>query len=57
MIKWAGGELSSDTYFVVVGLGVAEIDPSDQIVGSFVLSVGSFVQTDEAHSVVCSSFF
>ena len=44
-IEWAGRELSSDTSFVFVGLGVAEIDPSDQIVGSVVQSVGSFVQT------------
>ena len=41
----AGRELSSDISFVFVGLGVAEIDPSDQIVGSFVQSVGRFVQS------------
>ena len=44
-MEWPGRKLSSDTSFVFVGLGVAEIDPSDQIVGSFVQSVGSFVQT------------
>ena len=44
-IEWPGRELSSDTSFVLVGLGVSEIDPSDQIVGSFVQSVGNFLQT------------
>ena len=44
-IEWPGRELSSDISFVFVGLGVAEIDPSDQIVVSFVHSVGSFVQS------------
>ena len=38
-------ELSSDTSFILVGLGVAEADLSDEIGGSFVQSVGSFVQT------------
>ena len=44
-IEWPGRELSSDTSIVFVGLGVAEIDPSNQIVGSFVQSLGSFVQS------------